>query len=207
MVQKLHMTEDEMASYKYAKKVSVQRIQASSPRCITHADGASMHYAGSMCTALDLASSSSGLCLQDKAAEREARAALLNSIRPKGSKLKRVSSMPAVFAVLVRLRQACTHFSLLPPEMQLAWRSSDTSSEETEGKRGKKAKGKAVTQSLATRLDGIQTRRGQSTKMKRVLRIIQVCPACIACFPGLSPPCCRWCLEISDSAVRSFNCC
>ncbi|KAL3158216.1 hypothetical protein ABBQ38_010470 [Trebouxia sp. C0009 RCD-2024] len=127
----------------------------------------------------------------DKAAERDARAALLNSIRPEGSKIRKASSMPAVFAVLVRLRQACTHFSLLPPEMQLAWpSSSDSGSDDTEGTTGsaedtsqgstgkpegkpEEAKGKEGAQTLATRLHNIQTRRGQSTKINRVLRIIQ----------------------------------
>lgn len=131
--------------------------------------------------------------MQDKAAERDARAALLNSIRPEGSKIRKASSMPAVFAVLVRLRQACTHFSLLPPEMQLAWpSSSDSGSDDTEGTTGsaedtsqgstgkpegkpEEAKGKEGAQTLATRLHNIQTRRGQSTKINRVLRIIQVC--------------------------------
>lgn len=133
--------------------------------------------------------------MQDKAAERDARAALLNSIRPEGSKIRKASSMPAVFAVLVRLRQACAHFSLLPPEMQLAWPFSDSNADDTEGSTGsaednedtsqgstrepegepEEAKGMKGAQTLATRLHNIQTRRGQSTKINRVLRIIQVC--------------------------------
>ena len=123
--------------------------------------------------------------------------------------------MPAVFGVLIRLRQACTHIRLLPAEMQLAQPSSEKGSgkakgntedsegsqdstggsnaegdqdpnaedngdytkgraEDPEGNQGR-AKGKQVPQSLATRLDGIQAKRGQSTKTKRVLRIIKVC--------------------------------
>ena len=158
--------------------------------------------------------------LQDKAAERVARAALLNSIRPEGAKVRsQVSSIPSVFAVLMRLRQACTHSSLLPPELRLGHSTGENSSEETQGSTGHaegkdhstegcqdstkgstgdtegsrkapkgragkpeknpgKAKGKQLPQSLATTLDGIQTKRGQSTKTKHVMRVIKVCYGC-----------------------------
>ena len=129
-----------------------------------------------------------------------------------------MSSMPSVFAVIVRLRQACTHSSLLPPELRLGHPTGENSSEETLGSTGHaegkhhstegsqdgtkgsigdtegsrkttkgragepegnqgKAKGKQLPKSLAATLDGIQTKRGQSTKIKHVMRIIKVCCA------------------------------
>lgn len=181
--------------------------------------------------------------LQDKAAERAAQAAFVNSIRPEGAKLRsQVSSMPSVFAVLVRLRQACTHSSLLPPELRLGQPTGDDSSEETQGSTGDadgnhhsaedsqnstegstgytegsqkttkgragepegnqgKAKGKQLPQSLATTIDGIQTKRGQSTKTKRVMRIVKVRYRCSVRFKSCHGYRVMWCV-----AFFGYNC-
>lgn len=155
--------------------------------------------------------------MQDKAAEQAAQAALLSAFRREGSLVRRqVSSFPSVFTVILRLRQACTHSSLLPPDLQLARPTGEHNSEEaqgstwdlegsqpgtegnhdapnggtgdtvgrhnsTEGKAGEpegkhgKARGKQPPPSLTTMLEGIQIKRGQSTKIKSVMHIIEVC--------------------------------
>lgn len=45
IVKKLQMTDKEMASYKYAKKIAVKQIQASRPKPVADVNGASMHHA------------------------------------------------------------------------------------------------------------------------------------------------------------------
>lgn len=52
IVKKLHMTDKEMASYKHAKKIAVKQIQASRPRPVADANGASMYCAP--CTVISL---------------------------------------------------------------------------------------------------------------------------------------------------------
>ncbi|DBA87227.1 TPA: hypothetical protein ACH3X1_004293 [Trebouxia sp. C0004] len=97
--------------------------------------------------------------MQERADERAREAKLGQS----GPAARRFS--PAAFAVLVRLRQACIHSSLLPAGLLPRTDSSPTHDEEG-----------AIEKTAVTYAEGlkrIQAKRVQSTKQKRVLRIVK----------------------------------
>lgn len=116
--------------------------------------------------------------LQEKANQRADAAAFCEQNGLAHSPQGFPSTLP-VFTVLLRLRQACIHSSLLPPELQLGLPTSSSDSigtsedEDEETAEGGPAELK-TTASLTQALSRMQGKRVQSTKLKRVLRIIKV---------------------------------
>jgi hypothetical protein len=101
------------------------------------------------------------LLIQERAAERAREAKLVRS-----GPAARPFSSTAAFAVLVRLRQACIHSSLLPADLLPVTDSSPTHDEED-----------AIEKTAVPYAEGlkrIQAKRVQSTKLKRVLRVVKV---------------------------------
>lgn len=97
--------------------------------------------------------------MQDRAEER-ARQAKLSGSAPASRPFS-----PAAFAVLVRLRQACIHSSLLPADLLPMTDSSPTYDEDD-----------AIEKTAVTYAEGlkrIQAKRVQSSKLKRVLHIVK----------------------------------
>ena len=76
------------------------------------------------------------------------------------------------FIPVLRLRQICTHYSLLPDELKLMLSSNNSSS--SSGDNEAAQDGSVL--SCADALKRIQAQDAPSTKMKRVLRIIEVIP-------------------------------
>jgi len=103
------------------------------------------------------------LLVQKRAEERAREAALFRS-EPAARPFS-----PAAFAVLVRLRQACIHSSLLPADLLPVTDSAASSPTYDEEDAIEKT---AVT--YAEGLKRIQAKRVQSTKLKRVLRVVKV---------------------------------
>lgn len=76
--------------------------------------------------------------------------------------------MPGPFIPIMRLRQVCTHYSLLPQDLQLMLLGGGSSSESDEAAQD----GTVV--SCADALERIQAKHTPSTKMKRMLSIVKV---------------------------------
>ena len=95
------------------------------------------------------------LISQEKAKQR---AEQLSYVDQEGNR-RAPSNMPAVLSMLVRLRQACIHSSLLPMDISNAADDSTAESSST---------------AQATPLERIQAKRRQSTKLERVVQIVQV---------------------------------
>ena len=104
------------------------------------------------------------LLLQEKAKQR---AEQLSYVDQAGNS-RTPSIMPAVLSVLVRLRQACIHSSLLPTEIQPIASQPDTSSAADD------SSAESPSMAYATPLERIQAKRIQSTKLERVVQIVQV---------------------------------
>ena len=104
------------------------------------------------------------MLIQERAAERAREAKLVRS-----GPAARPFSSTAAFAVLVRLRQACIHSSLLPADLLPVTDSAASSPTYDEEDAIEKT---AVT--YAEGLKRIQAKRVQSTKLKRVLRVVKV---------------------------------
>ncbi len=103
---------------------------------------------------------------EQERAEERAREAKLSRSGPAARPFS-----PAAFAVLVRLRQACIHSSLLPADLLPVTDGSPTDDEED-----------AIEKTAVTYAEGlkrIQAKRVQSTKLKRVLRVVKVMLATI----------------------------
>ncbi len=103
------------------------------------------------------------LLVQERAEERAREAKLL----PSGPAARLFSR--GAFAVLVRLRQACVHSSLLPADLLPVTDSAASSHTDDEEDAVEKT---AVT--YAEGLKRIQAKHVQSTKLKRVLRVVKV---------------------------------
>lgn len=84
----------------------------------------------------------------------------------------------SMLAAVVRLRQACTHPSLLPEELQVETANSSSSDDEQMTSSGSQDDQPSAVQktavSYAEAVQRIQAQRKDSTKLKRVLRIIKV---------------------------------
>ena len=115
------------------------------------------------------------LCLQEKADQRADAATFCKQHGLAHSPHSLPSTVP-VFTVLLRLRQACIHASLLPPELQLPT-TVTSDSREDEDVDGPAESSPAATKpaaSVTEALGRMQGKHGQSTKLKRVLRVIKV---------------------------------
>lgn len=128
---------------------------------------------------LSLLMHNSGMHLQEKADQRADAAAFCEQNGLAHSPQGFLSTLP-VFTVLLRLRQACIHSSLLPPELQLGLPNSSSGSSSSTSEDGDEETAEGgpaelkTTASLTEALSRMQGKRVQSTKLKRVLRIIKV---------------------------------